>query len=82
MARPFRPVARAALAGLAAGLFLASGALLVMVLERARAPCEAPGTEQCVFEQQTAAEVSRLQSLAALGCALVGAGLAVAARRA
>lgn len=81
MAAPPRSLARAALGGLAAGLLLAAVALGVLSLQRARAGCEAPGTEECTFELQTARELARLQALGALGCALVGAGLALTARR-
>jgi hypothetical protein len=81
MAAPPRSFARAALGGLAAGLLLAAMALGGLSLQRATQACEAPGTEECTFELQTAREIARLQALAALGCALLGGGLALTARR-
>lgn len=74
-------VARAALAGLAAGLFLAGLTLGVMAMVRMRVDCVGLGTEECAFEHQLATGVARLQALGSVGCLLVGTGLSLRLRR-
>jgi hypothetical protein len=66
---------------LALGFLLGAAALFASALFRRSEVCAHPGTEECAFDEQTTREVSRLQLLGALGCALVGSGLSVAARR-
>ena len=81
MAHPLRSVARAALGGLVLGLIGSSLVLLFSALSNLMYECPFPGTEECNFELNNAQEVSRLQSFAAIGCALIGGGLALALRR-
>jgi hypothetical protein len=75
-----KKLARAALFGLGAGLFVAGITLGVMALLRMNVDCSALGSEECVFEKQLATSVARLQALGSVGCLLVAAGLAVGLR--
>ena len=43
--------------------------------------CAFPGTQECTFELSNAREVSKLQTFAAVGCALIASGLYLAIRR-
>lgn len=81
MAHPLRSVARAALGGLVLGLIGASLILLFISLKHLSYECPLPGTEECNFDLINAQELGRLQSFAAIGCALIGGGLALALRR-
>jgi hypothetical protein len=72
---------RSALLGLAGGLFLAALALAGSALSRLRVDCAPLSAEECNLERQLASELARVQSLGALGCALVAAGLVLGARR-
>lgn len=73
-------VARAALFGLAAGLFAAGVALGVMAMLQLRVDCVGLSDSACLFERQVATGVARLQALGALGCLLVATGLAMGLR--
>jgi hypothetical protein len=81
MAHPLRSVARAAVTGLAGGLAVAAVALLLSAVRRLGVDCAALTPTECQFEEDLARGVARLQAFAALGCALVAAGLLVAVRR-
>ena len=81
MAHPLRSVTRAALAGLVLGLFGAAMIFVVSAWNSANKDCSFPDTEECNFELQNAQEICRLQSFAAVGCALIGGGLYLVMRR-
>ncbi len=72
---------RAALGGLILGLVGAAFIFVWHAWMTATADCNFPDTEECNFELANAQEIARLQSLAAIGCALVAAGLYLAVRR-
>lgn len=72
---------RSALLGLAGGLFLAAISLAGLAVARLRIDCAPLSAEECSLEHQLAGELARLQSLGALGCALVAAGLVLATRK-
>ena len=76
-----RSVARAAGGGLAMGLAVAAVLLLVFAVRRLGVDCAALTPTECAFETELARGIARLQAFAALGCALVAAGLTVALRR-
>ena len=81
MASSRSSVARAALGGLLLGLL---GATLLCAFGAWRSTlteCEFPGTEECAMELTMANDMARPQLYAAVGCALVSAGLYVALRR-
>jgi hypothetical protein len=81
MAAQFNSLARAALLGLILGL---AGAALIFVghaWTNSTQDCTFPDTEECAFELSNAREVGRLQGFAAVGCALIAGGLALAVRR-
>jgi drug/metabolite transporter (DMT)-like permease len=81
MALPMRSVARAAVGGLAMGLGVAALMLLVFAVRRLGVDCAALTPTECAFETELAHGLARLQAFAALGCALVAAGLFLALRR-
>lgn len=81
MAHPLRSVLRAALGGLILGLVSAAFIFLWNAVGSATQDCAFPDTEECNFELANAQEIARLQSFAAIGCALVAGGLFLAVRR-
>lgn len=81
MAHPLRSIARAAFGGLVLGLMGAALVFLLNAWGNATRDCTFPDTEECEFELTNAQEVARLQSFAAIGCALIGGGLYLAMRR-
>lgn len=81
MAHSLRSLGRAALWGLVMGLFGSGLVLGVLALQGTRTTCEHPDTAECTFELGNAAELARLEALAATGCVLIGAGLALGLRR-
>lgn len=73
----FRPVAL----GLAGGLVLGSGFLVVKALGLVNADCPpGVGGEECMLELTAGKELSTLFLLSALGLLLVGAGIFLASR--
>jgi hypothetical protein len=81
MASPLRNVTRAAFVGLILGLVGAAIIFVANAVTNATRDCAFPGTEECDFELAEAQEISRLQSYAAIGCALVAGGLFLTIRR-
>lgn len=69
------------MAGLTAGLLLASAALIVSAVTRLRVNCATLSQTECALESELAGEGARLESLAAFGCLLAGAGLFLRMRR-
>jgi hypothetical protein len=81
MAPPSSSLGRAVILGLILGL---SGAAIVFVVNaviNTTRDCAFPGTEECDFETTEATQIAKLQSFAAIGCALVAGGLFMANRR-
>ncbi|MEW6433054.1 MAG: hypothetical protein AB1730_16240 [Myxococcota bacterium] len=76
-----RSVARAAAFGLSMGLAVAAVVLLAFAVQRLGVDCAALSPTECEFERELARGIARLQGFAALGCALVAAGLLLAVRR-
>lgn len=74
-------VGRALMLGLVLSLFGCAVILFTLSWRQSHVDCEFPGSEQCTFERTTNADVARLQLFGALGCSLVGAGLALVVRR-
>ena len=81
MAHPLRSVSRAALGGLALGLCARRSSSSPSPMLRLRVDCTTLSPTECGFETDLARGVARLQAFAALGCALVAAGLYLAIRR-
>ncbi|MFZ5438998.1 MAG: hypothetical protein ACOZQL_03265 [Myxococcota bacterium] len=81
MAHPLHSIGRTVVGSLALALVGAAVLLVVLGFGNLRRPCEFPDTAQCTFERETFAHVARLEFFSAAGCALIGAGLAVALRR-
>lgn len=81
MAAPLRSITRAALAGLVLGLVGAAIIFVVNAVNNTTRDCAFPGTEECDFETAEAQEIARLQSYAAIGCALVAGGLFLTIRK-
>ena len=74
-------ILRSSLLGLAAGLFLAAVGLAGSAVSRLGVECASLSPEECSLERQLAGDLARMQSLGALGCALVAAGLVLGVRR-
>lgn len=81
MAHSLRNLTRSVAAGMALSLICSTVLLMVLAYTTAKRPCEYPESEECQFELETNAEIARLQSYAAIGCALIGTGLLVTLRR-
>jgi hypothetical protein len=69
-----RRLGRAAAMGLLGGLLTGAVVLLALAVMRLQVDCSGLGAEECTFEQQLAASVARLQTLAAVGCAALATG--------
>ncbi len=63
--------------GLSGGLLLAACAMVYFSLVGHPVDCAPLSSEECVFAEQSAAELSRVQALAGAGLAAVGGGLAL-----
>lgn len=63
--------------GLAGGLLLAACALVYLALYGHPVDCSPLSSEECVFAEQVAAELARVQALSAGGLAALGGGLAL-----
>lgn len=81
MAPPSRSLGRAVLAGLVLGLVSAAIVFVVSAVQNTTKDCAFPGTEECDFETTEAQSIARLQSFAAIGCALVAGGLFLTIRK-
>lgn len=69
------------LLGLTAACGVGAVVLLASAVLRLQVDCGELGAEECTFEEQLAASIARLQTLAAVGCAcLAGAGALVLRR--
>ncbi len=81
MTHPVRSLSRAAIGGLVLGLVGSAFVLLYAGWTNAHRPCEFPGTAQCEMELSLGEHLARLQSYAAIGCALVAGGVFLFTRR-
>lgn len=81
MAPPTNSVVRGIFGGLLLGAMGAALIFLDASWNNSHRDCSFPDTEQCNFELSTAAEVARMQALAAIGFALVSGGLYLVWRR-
>ena len=81
MAAQLRSLTRAVLVGLILGLVAEAIVFVVNAVQNTTQDCAFPGTEECDFEVAEAQEIARLQSYAAIGCALVAGGLFLTMRR-
>ncbi len=74
-------MSRAIFFGLFLGFTAAACFLSWQSWSNAHFECEAAGTEECVFEQQTHDELARLQSYSAVGLACLASGMFLLGRR-
>lgn len=81
MSRQVGGLGRSALFGLFAGLVGSALLLSFFAWRSAHFECESPGSQECLFEEVTHADIARLQSYASIGTALIAAGLFLVIRR-
>ncbi len=81
MSRQVGGLGRSAFFGLFAGLVGSALLLTFFAWRSAHFECESPGTEECMFEETTHADIARLQSYASIGTALIAVGLFLMIRR-
>ncbi|MCA2981260.1 MAG: hypothetical protein INH41_27190 [Myxococcaceae bacterium] len=69
-----RRLGKAAGLGLVGGLSAGAAVLLGLAVARLQVDCAGMSAEACAFEEALAGSIARLQTLGAVGCAVLAAG--------